>query len=167
MTGVGSFSCKPFSPRPAHSHAPIHHSGWTLKPYSILGRTSAADLFDTHVLAAIASVLPAPARTPSRPGVAFAIHHIAAPLDYLIVCWWDNENELLTRILVRDAAAATRDPASPFRLSDRESFCVWDMDIMQHERAAYVQRVLTGFGRGGAGDLNAYVADCFNKPHAG
>lgn len=166
MSGVGSFPCKPFTPRPAHAHALTDLDGWTLKPYSIRGRDSAADLFDTHVLAAIRAVLPTPARTASRPGVAFAIHHIATPLDYLIVCWWDNENELLTRILVRDAAACVRNPATPFRHTDRESFCVWDMDIMHHERAAYVQHVLSGLS-GGGGDLRAYVADRFNKPLAG
>lgn len=164
MSGVGSFRCKPFDPRPAHAHALIDLDGWTLKPYSIRGRDCAADLFDTHVLAAIRAALPTPARTASRPGVAFAIHHIATPLDYLIVCWWDNENELFTRTLVRDAAASTRDPATAFRVTDRESFCVWDMDIMWHERAAYVRHVLSS---GVRGDLRAYVADRFSRSQAG
>ncbi|MBY0112627.1 MAG: hypothetical protein K2Y21_07385 [Phycisphaerales bacterium] len=162
MSGVGSFPCKPFTPRPAHAHALIDLDAWTLKPYAILGRDSAADLFDAHLLATIAAALPTPARTASRPGVAFAIHHIATPLDYLIVCWWDNENELFTRVLVRDAAAADRDPATPWRATDRESFCVWDMDIMQHERAAYVRQVLSGNG-----DVAGYVADRTTKPTAG
>jgi hypothetical protein len=163
---VTKFSCKPFTPRPAHAHALIDLRGWKLKPYSIRGRDPAAGLFDPHVLAVIDAALPQPARTKSRPGVAFVIHHIAAPLDYLIVCWWDNENELLTRILVRDAAAAVHDPATPFRLTDRESFCVWDMDIMWHERAAYVRHVLAG-AHGGGGGLDAYIADRFDKPLAG
>ncbi|MFN9975158.1 MAG: hypothetical protein ACK58T_35230, partial [Phycisphaerae bacterium] len=121
-----------------------------------------------HALAVIEATLPEPARTKSRPGVAFVIHHIATPLDYLVVCWWDNENELLTRVLTRNAAAATRDPATPFRLSERESFCVWDMDIMWHERAAYVRHVLAGLRGGvGSGDLNAYAADRFDKPQVG
>lgn len=157
-----TFIAKPYQPRSASSLAVIHQSNWTIKPYAILGRDSAADLFDPHVLAVIEAALPEPARTKSRPGVAFVIHHIAAPLDYLIICWWDNENELLTRILVRDAAAAQRDPASPFRLSDRESFCVWDMDIMWHERAAYVRHVLAG-----GGDLDSYISDRFDKPQVG
>lgn len=164
-----SFSTKTYTPREARSHSLIHRDGWTLKPYSILGRDSAADLFDPHAIAVIEATLPEPARTKSRPGVAFAIHHIATPLDYLIVCWWDNENELLTRILVRDAAAADRDPATPWRVTDRESFCVWDMDIMHHERDAYVRHVLAavGGGGGGGGDLQAYIADRFSKPLAG
>jgi hypothetical protein len=174
MSAVGkldtssSFACKAYAPRPAQSRAVIHQSNWTIKPYSILGRDSAADLFDPHALAVIEATLPEPARTKSRPGVAFVIHHIATPLDYLVVCWWDNENELLTRVLTRNAAAATRDPATPFRLSERESFCVWDMDIMWHERAAYVRHVLAGL-RGGvvSGDLNDYAADRFEKPQVG
>ena len=160
-----AFKTKPYQPRPARSHAPIRQHGWTLKPYSILGRDSTADLFDPHALAVIEATLPEPARTKSRPGVAFVIHHIATPLDYLVVCWWDNENELLTRVLTRNAAAATRDPATPFRLSERESFCVWDMDIMWHERAAYVRHVLAAGGAGG--NLDAYAADRFDKPLAG
>jgi hypothetical protein len=163
-----AFKTKSYQPRPARSHAPIRQHGWTLKPYSILGRDSTADLFDPHALAVIEATLPEPARTKSRPGVAFVIHHIATPLDYLVVCWWDNENELLTRVLTRNAAAATRDPATPFRLSERESFCVWDMDIMWHERAAYVRHVLAGLRGGvGSGALNAYAADRFDKPQVG
>jgi hypothetical protein len=55
----------------------------------------------------------------------------------LIVCWWDRENELPTRIFIR--AEGEWRPAS-----GGESFCVWDLRVMWWEREAYVHTMLAG-----------------------
>ena len=48
-----------------------------------------------------ASVLPQPAVAEARPGVGFAVLHQAQGEDYLILGWWDWENELPTRVFLR------------------------------------------------------------------
>ena len=85
---------------------------------------------------------------PGLPGVGFAIMHQGATGDYFVLSWWANENELPTRVFVRAG-----DGWRPAR--DGESFCVWDLEIMWHEREAYVRAMLT---RGGAG-IEGYLRD--------
>src|SRR5688572_26848885 len=73
-----------------------------------------------------------------RPDVGFLIQHRGAGADYLVLGWWDRENELPTRVVVRDHApgAAWRPAAAS------ESFCVWDLQVIGFERDAYVATVL-------------------------
>lgn len=74
-------------------------------------------------------------RTPGRPGLGFVILHQGATGDYVVVCWWDRENELPTRVFVRDDAG--------WRLARHdESFCVWDLTVIGQERDSYVATVL-------------------------
>ena len=84
-----------------------------------------------------ANALPSPAVTDVRPGVGLAILHQGRTGHYLILSWWDNENELPTRVFVR-----TGGEWRPARAS--ESFCVWDLEVMWREREAYVKTVLGG-----------------------
>lgn len=83
------------------------------------------------------AVLPRPAVSGGRPGVGFVILHQGATGDYLVICWWDNENELPTRVFVHDASGWR--PAG-----ERESFCVWDLEVLWRERQLYVATVLGG-----------------------
>lgn len=81
--------------------------------------------------------LPSPAVAPGRPGLGFAILHQGRTGDYLILCWWDRENELPTRVFIRDSEG--------WRVaSGSESFCVWDLRVVWWEREAYVATVLAG-----------------------
>lgn len=81
--------------------------------------------------------LPSPAITEGRPGLGFAILHQGRTGDYLILCWWDRENELPTRVFIRDDGGWR--PAT-----SSESFCVWDLRVLWWEREAYVASVLAG-----------------------
>jgi hypothetical protein len=83
--------------------------------------------------------MPQPAVTLSRPGVGLLIFHQGATGDYVVTSWWDNENEMPTRVFVRESN--TWRPAA-----ESESFCVWDLKIMWHEREAYVRTLLAGLG---------------------
>ena len=94
-----------------------------------------------------AGVLPQPAVAEGRPGIGFAILHQAQGDDYLILSWWDRENELPTRVFLGGADGWR--PAE-----DGESFCVWDLRVMWWEREAYVGTVLAGV----AGGVEAYLA---------
>ncbi len=94
-----------------------------------------------------ARALPQPATTEARPGVGFTILHQGRTGDYLILCWWDQENELPTRVFLRG-------PGGWRPAEGGESFCVWDLRVISWEREAYVGTVLAG----SAGALSAYLA---------
>jgi hypothetical protein len=81
--------------------------------------------------------LPQPGVAAQRPGVGFAILHQGKTGDYLILCWWDRENELPTQVFVKDT-----DGWRPARAG--ESFCVWDLRVIWWEREAYIATVLAG-----------------------
>jgi len=82
--------------------------------------------------------LPRPATTRDRPGVGFVICHQGRGVDYLVLAWWDRENELPLRVFVREPESVRWRPAQ-----DGESICVWDLDIIAHERDAYIRHVLS------------------------
>lgn len=129
-----------YEPRPCTFLGVRGVRGYRLKTYSIVQKSIPfeIDRFE-RCIDLIASSLPLPAATPLRPGVGFLIFHQGATGDYAIVSWWDNENELPTRIFVREDKQWR--PAT-----GGESFCVWDLKVMWHERDSYVQTVLAGTG---------------------
>jgi hypothetical protein len=81
--------------------------------------------------------LPELARTPSRPGVGFCILHQGRGADYIVLGWWDRENELPFRIYVK-----TPDDTSWRPARGSESVCVWDLEVISFERDAYITTVL-------------------------
>ena len=115
--------------------------GYRLKSYSIVQKNTPfeIDRFErcANLISSSPPFLPQPPVTPLRPGVGFMIFHQGTTGDYTIVSWWDNENELPTRIFVRENQH-WRSAAGG------ESFCVWDIKVMWHERESYVQTVLAG-----------------------
>ncbi len=74
---------------------------------------------------------------------------------YLILCWWGRENEMPIRTFVN--VRHEDGSLEGWRAAQGdESVCVWDLDIIAHERNAYVEHVLS---RPDAPDLEAYLAD--------
>lgn len=136
-----------YPPRPMHPYAPrpivpdgvLAHDGWRLKRYRITAGDAPADraAFDEGA-AILLAALPSPACTEARAGLGFLILHRGRGADYAVLGWWDRENELPTRVAVREqkSDAAWR----PARAS--ESFCVWDLQVIGFERDAYVDTVL-------------------------
>lgn len=127
---------KPYLPRPLVFLGVESIRGHRLKVYSIHEADVAFEraCFDS-AFARIESVLPQRDAATGCPGLGFVILHQGATGDYLIVCWWDRENELPTRVLIRDEGdwRAAR---------GGESFCVWDLRVMWFEREAYVATLL-------------------------
>lgn len=139
---------EPYRSRAIRFHGRANRAGTALKLYSVVAGDGPPDLdrFEPGMNLA-EEVLPSPATDDRRPGAGFTIAHHGASTDYLVVCWWDNENELPTRVFVRGSEgwrAAT----------ERESFCVWDLEILWQERELYVLTVLGGPEAGG---LPAYL----------
>ena len=74
-----------------------------------------------------------------RPGIGFVIFHQGRGEHYLVLNWWGLENELFNRVYVREFEAES----NWRRALDRGAACVWDMQIIWHERQAYVRHVLS------------------------
>jgi hypothetical protein len=125
------------------------HGDWRVKRYGILhgGRPLDRGRFAEGVALALAA-LPEVAVSAVRPGVALLISHQGRTGDYVVLGWWDNENELPLRVFVRDGATERWRPAE-----GSESVCVWDLEILWLERNAYVQTVL-----GASPSVDTYAA---------
>jgi len=78
----------------------------------------------------------------STPG--FVIMHEGASAPYLVLAWWGNANELFTSVSVKGQGGWIEDPS-------RYSFCLWDLEIIWHERNAFVDLVYRD-----APDMQAY-----------
>ena len=154
-----AFVAHPYAPRPTRAAGLLEHGGWRIKRYAItlgeeqLGWAS----FEPGVALAIGA-LPAPARAPGRPGVGFLVAHRGRGGDYVVLGWWDRENELPTRVYVHEQAPGERWRAA----RGGESFCVWDLEVMAFERDAYVATVLAPGA--GASAIEEYLA---RRPEAG
>jgi hypothetical protein len=128
----------PYQPRPVSFLGVRTVRGHRLKTYGIVYGDTTLDTgrFEPG-LVMLSEHLPEPAVAPGRPGVGFALLHQGRTADYLVLGWWDNENELPLRVAVRDAGGWR--PAA-----GGESVCVWDLKVIWHEREAYVATVLSG-----------------------
>lgn len=78
---------------------------------------------------------------------AFAILHDGAAFEYLIVGWWKNENELFLSVSVRESDQWIED-------STKYSFCIWDLDIVWHEKNSFITHLYSG-----TKNLKAYRQD--------
>jgi hypothetical protein len=139
---------EPYAPRPMAFLGLHSHDGWRIKRYSVVyGSTALGDDAFRDAEVRLLRDLPA-AKGAGRPGVGFVIQHQGRGANYLVLAWWDRENELPLRVWV-DAGEGWR-PAS-----GSESVCVWDLEIIWRERQAYVHHVLS---KPRAPDLDAYLA---------
>ena len=68
---------------------------------------------------------------------AFAIFHDGASMEYLVVAWWMNENELFISVSVRQDDAWIEDQS-------KYSFCIWDLELIWHERNSFIRHMYSG-----------------------
>ncbi len=127
----------PYTPRPIRFLGVQAHADWRLKFYSIVYGSAPFDAgaFGPGLELALAT-LPSPAVAEGRPGLGFVIFHRGRSADYLVLGWWDNENELPLRVFVCPARGAWR------AARGGESVCVWDLQVIGFERDAYVATLL-------------------------
>ncbi|CNI70487.1 isochorismatase family hydrolase [Yersinia massiliensis] len=108
---------------------------WQLKRYVIrYSQAQGATPDYTSAYQLVAQWLPTEAETVNRPGVGLVIEHQGKTLNYLIVGWWDNENEMRVKVWVQEQGI--------WRAARDESFCVWDLQVMAFERDAFVDTLL-------------------------
>jgi hypothetical protein len=84
-------------------------------------------------------VLPRPAVTGERYGVGFVIAHDAMATSFALIYWWQSGNELHQRCF----AAPRGDPGAQARLSDPAAGCVFEIAIIDFERRAWIEDVLS------------------------
>lgn len=115
-------------------------AGWQLKTYRIW--YPAREPVDWAIFAnasdALEAALPQPPSNAQRSGVGFVIAHAGRGVDYLLLNWWDNENEWRHRIWIRELKA-NRHWHEP---KQGESACVWDLALIHFEREACVDWLL-------------------------
>jgi hypothetical protein len=147
---------RPFSPRPTRFAGVLAHAGWRIKRYAITAGAAPLDwaAFEPGVALALAA-LPSPAAAPGRPAVGFLVAHRGRGADYVVLGWWDRENELPTRVFLCEQDA----PGAAWRAArGGESFCVWDLAVIAGERDAYVATVLAADDAGSAAAVERYLA---------
>lgn len=147
-----------YAPRDVHPLGIARHGDWALKQYAITltGVGFDPDRF-AEPMALAAGALPTPAATAHRPGIAFTIAHQGADADYLVLCWWDRDNELPMRIWV---SAPARDGGRWSPARGAESLCVWDLGLVWFERQAFVRTMI---GRG-TPDAHEYLREVCRTP---
>ena len=139
---------EPYAPRPVEYRGIVERAGHRLKHYGVRYGPDPLELerYREGLELALAE-LPEAAPENGRPGLGFVIMHRGRAAGYVVLAWWDRENELPVRVFLREEG-----PWRPAR--GGESFCVWDLEIMAHERDAYVATVL-------AGEPEGYLARVF------
>ena len=65
---------------------------------------------------------------------AFVIFHDGSTCDYLVLIWWQNDNELFTSVSVKVDGEWVEDPT-------KYSFCLYDLEIMWTERNIYIKTI--------------------------
>ena len=149
----------PFRPAESFESRPVEflgvatHEKWRIKRYSIVhpeSRFEPARFEHPHRIAL--AMLPQPATSATRPGLAFTIAHQGRGADYLVLCWWDRDNELPMRVWV---SIPTRDNGAWSPARGSESICVWDLAVLWFEREAYTRHMLGARGP----DPKAYLGE--------
>lgn len=143
----------PYQPRNTRLLRLIQSGDWQLKLYSIaFERALVEETRFTPGLERALGSLPTTARTEGRPGVGFCILHQGRGADYVVLAWWDRENELPLRVFVSTPESPGWRPAE-----GSESVCVWDLEVIGFERDAYVATMLSH------GSIETYLATVFER----
>ena len=138
---------EPYHVRPTQFLGLLERGGWRIKSWFIHHPEAEPDMGRFGLVAdEAAAALPQPAETEHRPGAAVLIAHQGKAVDYLVLAWWDNDNELPIRVWVDDGLGWRQARGS-------ESICVWDLEVLWRERQLYVTYMLGP----DAPDLDGYL----------
>jgi prepilin-type processing-associated H-X9-DG protein len=149
---------EPYKPRPIRFLELWQESGWRMKVYGIAYNR---DLPRRELVEAAKRVarqrLPQPAITSNRYGAGFLGIHDGRGANFVFVDWWADENELHHHVYISPAGQPTQ---LRYATEADSKACVWDLHVMNFERQAWLDTVLTN----PAGvDLEAYLAQRLNE----
>ncbi len=128
--------------------------GWQLKRYAM----SAGDAEPHEELARAAREAAdrdMPAAGPSG-GVGWLLLHAARPAYFVTLAWWQDDVDL-RQMYYRAEFGWPGDLQVMPRFAVG---CVWELDVLVHERAAWIAHVLDGE----APRLDRYLADTLTRP---
>jgi hypothetical protein len=112
---------------------------WRLKLYTIAthGQSVRPSLVDEALRRATA-IFPTPALADQRHGIGFVTVHDARTASIALYYWWQSFNELHQRILV----GPKDDPSAMTPLVHASAGCVWELEVIDFERRAWLADVL-------------------------
>jgi hypothetical protein len=116
---------------------------WRLKVYGI--GTHAGDARPEFVAATLDAAREA---LPEGGGEGFVIAHDAQTAGLGLVYWWANENEIHARFF----ASPLDDPSAFAPVDGTGLACVWEMEVLDFERRAWLEHVLKN------DDVDGYLA---------
>jgi hypothetical protein len=157
MTTLANALETPYKPRHVCFIRREDVEGWQLKLYGIAvnGQKPRPDFVAaTRDLAA--QVLPQPPAGDDHYGVGFAIAHDARFVGIALVYWWKSENELHQRIYV----SPRDDPAAFTQVENQPAGCVWELEVVNFERLAWLEDVLSNPS---GPDIDAYLERSFSR----
>jgi len=125
---------------------------WRLKLYGIAmpGAEPRPELVEAALTLA-GDALPRPA---PEPGIGFVIVHDAATVCFALVYWWQNENELHQRCFF----SPLDNPAALERIEHPAAGCVWELEVIDFERRAWLEDVV----KAAEPDYGAYLGRRFD-----
>jgi hypothetical protein len=139
-----------YQPRHVRALGILEVAGWRLKQYVMT--VTPDDVPDPRLLgaaAAMAAVALPPAT--GTHGVGFLLSHQARPACFVLLDWWHGGYDLIQRYYT----SPLDDPDELVELSNGAVGCVWELEVLLHERAAWIDHVLNGE----ADDFQAYLHD--------
>jgi len=116
------------------------NNGYRIKIYGIRQGDEKPEKHFIEIAKEIADkILPQPALTEERYGIAFITIHQAEMFNQIIIDWWERTNELRHHVFKAEA-----DIPTDFKniTSTGEAFCVWELRIISFERQAWIDKVL-------------------------
>jgi hypothetical protein len=141
-----------------HSSAAVEAAGGMLKWYEI----AEGDKPVPRATAALARAAVQEAVT----GEALAgelgfviLHRCGEGFYFLLLCTWQNENELWETVWAKDGDADPDFHPWPLDGPHRPTFCVWELGAVAHERAAWVRFLRSARDRDARID---YLRDTFD-----
>ena len=141
-----------YAPRPVRFIRMERAGDWRLKVYGIAMPCQAPrrELVEESIWKAT-EVLPKDAHADGREGVGFVTVHDAATCGITLIYWWQGTNELHQRI----SLSPLDDPTAMTQLEPQAAGCVWELEVVDFERRAWLEDVLknpTG------PDIDAYLS---------
>ncbi|HEU4947593.1 MAG TPA: hypothetical protein VFT31_10595 [Kribbella sp.] len=137
----------PYRPRETQALGVAHRDGWTLKVTGLTATTGLPGADEVEAAVALADHFATPE---TGPAIAFLILHAGSEALWAILGRW--ELDILYHRLFR-APLGTTDfrPVPP----DGPTACVWELAVIDYERRAWVEHVLS---RPGGPDYDGYLS---------
>ena len=150
----GGVTISGYQPRPIHALGILEVAGWRIKQYVMtVARENVPDPRLLKATAAMAAVA-LPAATATH-GVGFLLAHQARPACFVLLDWWQDGYDLKQRYYT----SPLDHPDELVELSGESVGCVWELEVLLHERAAWIDHVLNSE----ADDFQAYLQDMFPR----